>query len=90
MSKSYKKIPCVKDKNRGMKKFANKRVRKTQDVKGYAFYKRIVCQYDICDWKFRQSFNEYKLWAKRINDIFGKEQSEYELYCEWYKTYKRK
>lgn len=61
MSRSYKKTPILKDSNKSMKKFANKRVRKRKNfsVNGKA-YRKIFNSYDICDWVFRVTKEDEK------------------------------
>lgn len=85
MSKSYKKVPCVKDKNKGSKKLANRRLRRSLIDKNLlpqnSFYKRLNESYDISDYTFKVTFQEYKQWNNG---------NENELYQEWYRTYKAK
>lgn len=51
MSRSYKKHPRVKDAaNKGMKKFANKKVRHTKNIPNGKAYKKVFESYDISDW----------------------------------------
>lgn len=50
MSRSYKKIPCCKDYNRGIKKHANRHLRRNYlDIPSVRAYKKLFCSYDICD-----------------------------------------
>lgn len=61
MSRSYKKVPCCKDYNRGMKKCANRYLRRNYlDIPSGRAYKKLFCSYDICDYKFLNSFSSYK------------------------------
>lgn len=75
MSRSRKKVWGWCDKSKGMKRFANKAVRNTQNLGNGSCFKRCFCSYDICDWKFlyfsdteRQEIlndeNPYKAWIK--------------------------
>lgn len=62
MSRSYKKHPWVTDHNANTtqekKKFANKKVRNTEDLPNGSAYKKVSESYDICDWKHFQSKEE--------------------------------
>ena len=91
MSRSYKKVPCCKDHTRGMKQRANRYVRRNYlAVPSGMAYKRLFCSWDICDYKFLDSFSAYKkgfLYYHRNN--YGK-YSDKELYRMWYKDYKMK
>jgi hypothetical protein len=74
MSRSRKKVPGWTMKTRGMKKFANKRVRRTWDIPDGMAYKKLFCSYEICDWKWLYWNNdeisndypgeEYRSWMK--------------------------
>lgn len=88
MSRSYKHVPCCKDHTSGMKKCANRYVRRNYLVvpSGMA-YKKLFCSWDICDYKFIKTFNSYK---KSISKHSHKRYSEDELYRKWYKYYKMK
>ena len=88
MSRSYKKIPCCKDHNKGMKKYANRYVRRNFFVvpSGTA-YKKLFCSWNICDYKFLESFSSYKKWSSKYNH---KSYTDAELYRMWYKYYKMK
>lgn len=52
LSRSYRKTPIVKDRTRGAKTAANRKVRRSSEVSNGANYRRHYPQYDICDWKF--------------------------------------
>lgn len=88
MSRSYKRIPCCKDHSNGMKKCANRYVRRNYLIvpSGNA-YKKIFCSYNICDYKFLESFESYKKWVTKYN---RKKYTDKELYRMWYKDYKMK
>lgn len=74
MSRSYKKNPVIKDCTRGMKKLANKRVRKHAVSNGNN-YRKVFESWDIHDWKF-------KLW-KLPKWLFGHNMSEEEIREFW-------
>lgn len=58
MSRSYKKHPRVKDSaNKFMKKYANKKVRRTKDIPSGKAYKKVFESWDISDWNW--------IWTKR-------------------------
>ena len=88
MSRSYKKIPCCKDHTRGMKKCANRYVRRNYFMvpSGMA-YKKLFCSWNISDYKFLRSFNSYK---RAVFKYDNKKYSDKELYRIWYKDYKMK
>ena len=53
MSRSYRHTDMVKQQNsKGMKRFANKRVRHDLDIPSGKAYKKKFCSYDICDYKW--------------------------------------
>lgn len=53
MSRSYKKHPRVKDAaNKGMKKFANKKVRHTKNIPNGKAYKKVFESWEISDWNW--------------------------------------
>lgn len=88
MSRSYKKVPCCKNYNRGMKKRANRHLRRNYfDIPSGRAYKKLFCSYDICDYRFLRTFSSYK---KRISKNSHKRYSDDELYRMWYKYYKMK
>lgn len=88
MSRSYKRVPCCKDHTRGMKKRANRYVRRNYLIvpSGKA-YKKLFCSYDICDYKFIESFSSYRKWMSKHNQ---KKYSDAELYRKWYRYFKMK
>lgn len=104
MSRSYKKTPYCGEKKH-MKDYANRVVRNhlkhDRDLANGNAYKKLYERWDICDWEFRESFEQYKLsyvydkatglyyyilWNGHVLETYTKEQ----LYQEWYKCYKRK
>lgn len=88
MSRSYKKVPCCKDYNRGMKQRANRHLRRNYlDIPPGRAYKKLFCSYDICDYRFLKTFGSYKKWISKYSH---KRYSEEELYRKWYKYYKMK
>ncbi len=88
MSRSYKKIPCCKDHNKGMKKYANRYVRRNfLVVPSGTAYKKLFCSWNICDYKFLKSFSSFKKEDSKYN---RRKYSDKELYRMWYKYYKMK
>lgn len=89
MSRSHKRVPCCKDYNKGMKKCANRYVRRNHLIvpSGKA-YKKLFCSYNICDYKFLESFSAYKKSMTKYNR--SRTYSDKELYRMWYKDYKMK
>lgn len=95
MSRSYKKTPCCAPKSRGMKKYANKIIRQDNNTYQNGSYKKRFCSYDICDYKFFETFEEYFAgrvrqwyqWGYKYNYPYPNQKSEYR---KWYKYYKGK
>ena len=52
MSRSYRYSKIFKDSTKGMKRFANKKVRKNLDLPNGNGYKKVFESYDISDYKF--------------------------------------
>lgn len=104
MSRSYKKYECCTDnKGTGKKRTAWKTVRQwlkdhPDELLNGSEYKRIYESYDICDYVFTCSWEEYwrscqKWHEKDIERGWGRhleELDEEEEYRYWYKTYKAK
>lgn len=81
MSRSYKKRPIVKDKNKGTKQQANKKVRKFKyTIQNGKSYKKIFNSYDISDFSFECTLKHF------LNKTYNKNKS----YFDWYKNYKMK
>lgn len=59
MSRSYKKVPIIKDRNPYCKKCANKKVRK-EEIDDGSNYKKVYESYNICDYKF-SLYNHIKI-----------------------------
>lgn len=91
MSRSYKKYPVIKDKNSGMKKCANRKIRRSkymEDIPNGKAYRKFSETYDICDYIFHDEFSEFVLSYRAIYPDSNK--TDKELYRIWYKTYKSK
>ena len=98
MSKSYKKNPIVKDRNPRMKKYANRKFRRTAD-KDYllqgGLYKKNFESWDISDQAWTISFEEFckqslETWEEWEKPRGKKRPTEKELWRIWYLTYKGK
>lgn len=66
MSRSHKKNFITKDRNPYIKRYANRCVRRALNNDfnlelQHNSYRKFYESYDICDWKFRESWEEY--WA---------------------------
>ncbi len=69
MSRSYKKVGGYKDSCKGMKRFANKKVRHTKNIPSGKAYKKLFCSYSISDYSFLYfSMNEIKRHIKKMGD----------------------
>lgn len=103
MSRSYKKIPCIKNPHKYEKGQANKIVRRyKKELSDGKAYRKLYPQYDICDWKICYSFKTFKLDRERFNkrienktfyfydekDIIDVNNKSF--YKDWYTRYKRK
>lgn len=103
MSRSYKHTPyCGDKKNKFMKKYANKKLRKkklTHDLQ-HKSYKKDLCSYDICDWYEieTKNFEEYykscvSRWHKWQSYPWGNKEpfpTREECWKEYQKWYVRK
>jgi len=78
MSRSYKKYPCVKDRNPFAKMQANKLVRRTKDIPNGKSYRKIYDSWNISDYVFEITWGEY--WFKELND--WKRRDEYFYYLK--------
>jgi len=100
MSRSYKKAAyCGDHKGKDKKRIANSKVRSTLKKLDYNFsshsaYKKMYGQWEICDWYFLESWEEYWEWAKKMYkefpEIYKKPLNKKEAYRAWYKEYKMK
>ena len=93
MSRSYRKFPCVKDRNscKWGKRQCNKRFRRTkslEDIPNGSFYKKTVCKWDyLWDYKSYETWKSYKEWCEQPR--WWKDFKEAN-YWDWYKSYKMK
>ena len=98
MSRSYKKTPYSGDrKDKGLKRYANKRLRKIDDIailqgKRYRKYSETwdICDYyDITPFKafYQWRLKNWYKWGVRYGEPYP---SEEEAYKDWKKWYKRK
>lgn len=85
MSRSYKKHnweKCAGDTS--YKKIFNRWLRRTKDIDeipdGNA-YKKMYCSWDIADFRFNSSWEEFKTWN------YEEEKDEEELWAEWKRLY---
>ena len=94
MSRSYKKFPIVKDPaNKGMKRFANKKVRHTKNIPNGKAYKKVFESWEISDycwiWTREEAINNYKQASE--NSWIRKHFKTLEDYLKyWEKCVKRK
>ena len=81
MSKSYKKHPYLKESSQHTKygkKFANRKVRKSEETLQHKDYKKQYCSWEISEYKFYMSEQEV------INEFFASRNEEY----HWMKKFK--
>ena len=77
MSRSFKKNPVFKAKNRQGQQLAKRRVRNSSNISNGSAYKRIYPMWDVIEYKFTRNWEEYKR-------LYGDD------YRYWYKCYKGK
>lgn len=94
MSRSYKKHPIVKDPaGKYMKRFANKKVRRTKDIPNGKAYRKVFETWDISDfrwiWSREKAIYDY-LTAEPDSWIRKKYETLEEYLKYWEKCVKRK
>ena len=95
MSRSFKHTPRSGDtKDKFFKRYANRKVRRLpidEHLKGNT-YKKVFCQYDICDYEtVGISFEQYweslvkrwYNWEWRYSEFPDREEA-YQEYCRWF------
>lgn len=92
MSRSYKKHPCCGSNTSGTKRFANQKVRNTDNIPNGKAYRKIYPSWNICEHRSISTLEEYI--TRNRNHRFWwwarKEQTDAELTHEWYTMYKMK
>lgn len=99
MSRSYKKSPyCGDKKGKDKKRVANHTVRNylkdINKILSKGGFKKVFCSYDICDYGWLQSWEEY--WEsclrgyKEHPEWYKQPPNKKEEYRSWYKSYKMK
>ena len=96
MSRSYKKHPwCCDTKGKDDKRNANKKVRSRLKDPNYVLkgsdYKKVFESYDICDYKWMETWESF--WAREWRYYYkwgGKKPGYKDCYRTWLKFYKRK
>ena len=97
MSRSYKKTPRSGDrKDKFMKNYANRILRRNNEAYQNGSYKKCFCHYDICDfnsvyYKFEDWYckrvREWERWGQFREHPYPDREKEYR---KWYKYYKMK
>lgn len=96
MSRSFKKTPIIKNNDRGLKKIANRKVRRTiLDMGNNSYYKKIFSSYDICDVIITKTYKEYiadyeQEYKAFVNGGLGYQIKQNCSYADWYTDYKMK
>ena len=93
MSRSYKKHPIVKDHCKGMKEIANRHLRRKglEEIPNNKGYKRLFNSYNISDFKFSDTFQEYlRSRERRYNRTDFTQEEIIKFKDEWERVYKRK
>ena len=95
MSRSYKKHPYCGDKDKSAKNYANRKVRREEDIFNNSSYKKLFPTWDICDYHSTFTFEAW--WEMKVQywHEYGKQRnqpypSKKEEYRKWYKFYKMK
>lgn len=86
MSRSYKKTPICKDRNKYGKRQSSKSVRKNGLVGSGGNYKKAYQSYNIHDYYSYSTFEKYKETRKRLR--FN--ESEEKMLKDWLRYYVRK
>ena len=91
MSRSYKKHSYCTDHHlhNTMKRYANKKVRKTKGSFHGNEYKKLFCSYDICDYKFRETEQMAIEWWE-LHEVEGWYSTFEDFMKHWAKYYYRK
>ena len=97
MSRSYKKIPRSGDrKDKFMKNYANRILRRNNEAYQNGSYKKCFCHYDICDYNsvyyefedwYCKRVREWEHWGQFRGYPYPDREKEYH---KWYKYYKMK
>jgi len=94
MSRSYKKMPVVKDSSckgstfKSGKQIANRAVRKQKDIPNGGSYKKVYCSWNISDWRFMKTEAEMRRqWDSEDEYLHGTYKSYEQARFAWKKTY---
>lgn len=92
MSRSYRKHPISKDKNRTALKQANRQIRRDNGyIPDGGHYRKRYPQYDICDWWLYVPYDDFIRYQREFETEFNKQPlPEQEHYRKWYRLYKGK
>jgi len=104
MSRSYKKVPLVKDHGGRAKatiKESNRKMRHLNvynEISNGSAWKKNVCGWDVCDWICMETYEGYiadteKLQKEVLNGVkwyYNQNDVDKRTYARWYKFYKRK
>ena len=95
MSRSYKKHPFCKDKNKkGAKRTANKKVRRTKDIPNGKAYKKVFESWNISDYKWiwtrEDAIKNYKQAVAAQSRLRKHFETLEEYLIYWEKCVKRK
>lgn len=72
MSRSFKKIAIIKDQVTWMKRYANKKVRRTPNIPNGKAYRKLFDSWDICDYKFMYFSKQELIEQGYCKDTFHK------------------
>jgi hypothetical protein len=95
VSRSYKKHPIAKSISKGGKKFANRKVRNTEDIPNGNKYRKVSQSWDIVDQVSRYSKQEWiDRWHQKQtsarNMIWWSNETLEESLRDWNKWYRNK
>ena len=96
MSRSYKHTPRSGDKkDKFFKRYANRKVRRLpidEHPKGNT-YKKVFCQYDICDYEtvgisfeqyWKRLVKSWYAWERDYGYPYPDREKAYQEYCKWF------
>jgi len=85
MSRSYKKTPGICDRNPFMKNYSNRIIRRkpiSYEIANGGAYRKIMCSYDICDYKFLYHGGDHAIRQEISNHLLflSNEDADKEYY----------
>ncbi|MCM1166524.1 MAG: hypothetical protein NC299_07070 [Lachnospiraceae bacterium] len=89
MSRSYKRTSVVKDSgSKFSKRMASKSVRRASDIPKGCGYRKLFCSWNICDWRFFETFYSTKEFRRRWFDKSDEEFDAWRRFRNWKEAYR--